>query len=192
MSNLFPTDKILQRADKERLLNQKGMAIWLTGLSGSGKTTLAVALEKELFSKGLNTKVLDGDNIRNGINNNLGFSQQDRIENIRRIAEIAKLFVHSGIITICCFISPTEEIRNLAKTIIGKDDFLEVFVNAPLNVCEKRDVNGLYAKARNGEIKDFTGIDSPYEVPVDPSVILNTDELPVKECVKKILETLPY
>jgi adenylylsulfate kinase len=190
MNNLFPTDKILQRADREKLLKQKGVAIWLTGFSGSGKTTIAIALEKELYSKGLTTKILDGDNIRTGINNNLGFSKEDRIENIRRIAEVAKLFVDSGIITICCFISPTEEIRTLASSIIGETDFVEVFVNASFDICENRDVKGLYAKARKGEIKDFTGIDSPYEAPVNPAIELNTNELSVEESVKKIIEKL--
>src|ERR1700746_1343336 len=148
MNNIFPTTAILQRPDKEKLLGKKGIAIWFTGLSGSGKTTIAIALEKELHAKGLLTQILDGDNIRAGINNNLGFSDTDRTENIRRIAEVTKLFVNSGIITICCFVSPTEEIRNSAKNIIGSGDFVEVFVNSPIEVCEQRDVKGLYAKAR--------------------------------------------
>lgn len=188
-SNIFPTDKILQRADKERLLKQKGIAIWFTGLSGSGKTTIAIALEKELHKKGLLTQILDGDNIRTGINNNLGFSDADRIENIRRIAEVTKLFVNSGVITICCFVSPTEEIRNNAKNIIGATDFIEVFVNTPLEVCEKRDVKGLYAKARKGEIKDFTGINAPFEEPINPSIELK-DTLSIEESVKKILDKI--
>lgn len=189
MSNIFPTDKILQRADKEQLLKQKGIAIWFTGLSGSGKTTIAIALEKELKAKGLLTQILDGDNIRTGINNNLGFSDGDRIENIRRIAEVTKLFVNCGVVTICCFVSPTEEIRNNAKSIIGASDFTEVFVNTPLEVCEKRDVKGLYAKARKGEIKDFTGINAPFEAPLNPEIIL-TDALSIEESVKKILDKI--
>lgn len=189
MKNIFPTDKILLRADKEQLLKQKGVAIWFTGLSGSGKTTIAIALEKELHEKGLLTQILDGDNIRTGINNNLGFSDADRIENIRRIAEVTKLFINSGVITICCFVSPTEEIRNNAKNIIGPADFIEVFVNTPLEVCEKRDVKGLYAKARKGEIKDFTGINAPFEAPVNPEIEL-TDALSIEESVKKILEKI--
>ena len=172
MSTIFPTDKILQRADKERLLNQKGIAIWFTGLSGSGKTTIAIALEKELSEKGLLTQILDGDNVRT--------------ENIRRIAEVTKLFVNCGVITICCFVSPTEEIRAVAKNIIGKDDFVEVFVNTSLEVCEKRDIKGLYAKARKGEIKDFTGISAPFEKPKNPAIEL-TDGLSIEESVKKIL-----
>lgn len=189
MSNIFPTDKILQRADKEELLKQKGIAIWFTGLSGSGKTTIAIALEKELQAKGLLTQILDGDNIRTGINNNLGFSDTDRIENIRRIAEVTKLFVNCGVVTICCFVSPTEEIRNNAKSIIGSSDFIEVFVNTPLEVSEKRDVKGLYAKARKGEIKDFTGINAPFEAPVNPEIVL-TDALSIEESVKKILDKI--
>lgn len=189
-TNIFPTDKILLRADKEKLLNQQGKAIWFTGLSGSGKTTIAIALEQELNKKGLLTQILDGDNIRAGINNNLGFSDADRTENVRRIAEITKLFVNCGIITICCFVSPTEEIRALAKSIIGEADFIEVFVNTPLAICEKRDVKGLYAKARKGEIKDFTGITAPFEAPAKPAVEVKTDELTVQESVKKIVERM--
>lgn len=190
MNNIFPTDQILQRADKEKLLDQKGVVAWLTGLSGAGKTTIAIALEKELYAKGLLTQVLDADNIRTGINSNLGFTEADRAENIRRIAEVAKLFVSNGVITICCFVSPTERMRNTAKKIIGEKDFLEIFINAPLAICEKRDVKGLYAKARKGEIKDFTGIDSPYEAPADPAIELRTNELTVEESVKRILEKL--
>lgn len=189
-TNIFPTDQILLRADKEKLLKQKGTAIWFTGLSGSGKTTIAIALEQELNKKGILTQVLDGDNIRAGINNNLGFSDADRTENIRRIAEITKLFVNCGVLTICCFVSPTEEIRALAKKIIGDADFLEVFVNTPLAVCEKRDVKGLYAKARKGEIKDFTGITAPFEAPANPAVEVKTDELSVQQSVTKIIGKL--
>ncbi len=189
MKNIYPTDKILQREEKELLLNQKGVCIWFTGLSGSGKTTIAIALEKELNKKGLLTQILDGDNIRAGINNNLNFSDEDRIENIRRIAEVAKLFVNCGVITICCFVSPTEKIRNLAKSIIGEQDFFEVFVNTPLEICEKRDVKGLYAKARKGEIKDFTGINAPFEAPLNPEIVL-TEKLGVDESVKKILDKI--
>jgi adenylylsulfate kinase len=187
-SNIFPTDKILQRSDKERLLKQRGIAVWMTGLSGSGKTTIAAALEKELNGRGLLTQVLDGDNVRAGINNNLGFSEEERTENIRRIAEVTKLFVHCGVITICCFVSPTENIRALAKSIIGENDFTEVFVNTPLEVCEQRDVKGLYAKARKGEIKDFTGVNAPFERPLLPAVEINTGELSIEASVKKIIE----
>lgn len=187
--NIFPTDKILHRSHKEHLLQQQGIAIWMTGLSGSGKTTIAIALEKQLNEKGLLTQILDGDNIRTGINNNLGFSDADRTENIRRIAEVTKLFVNCGIITICCFVSPTEAIREIARNIIGEDDFVEVFVNTPLEICEQRDVKGLYAKARRGEIKDFTGINAPFEAPVNPTIEL-TGGLSVEECVKMIFEKI--
>ncbi len=191
-TNIFPTDKILLRADKEKLLEQEGKAIWFTGLSGSGKTTIAIALEQELNKKGFLTQILDGDNIRAGINNNLGFSDADRTENVRRIAEITKLFVNCGVITICCFVSPTEEIRTLAKKIIGDTDFVEIFVNTPLSICEKRDVKGLYAKARKGEIKDFTGITAPFEAPSNPAIEIKTDEQTIQESVKKIVEKLSY
>jgi adenylylsulfate kinase len=182
---------LIQRSDKEKLLKQKGVVIWLTGLSGAGKTTIANALERELHNSGLISQILDGDVVRAGINNNLDFSNTDRIENIRRVSEVAKLFVNSGIITICCFVSPTEEIRNLAKKIIGKQDFKEVFVNTSLKICEQRDVKGLYAKARKGELKDFTGIDAPYEVPLAPDLELRTGELNIEDSVKKIIEIIP-
>jgi adenylylsulfate kinase len=190
MKNIFPTDKILSRNDKENLLKQKGICIWFTGLSGSGKTTIAIAFEKELHAKGLLTQILDGDNVRAGINNNLDFSETDRIENIRRIAEVTKLFVNCGVITICCFVSPTNEIRTHAKNIIGEKDFIEVFVNTPLEVCEKRDVKGLYAKARKGEIKDFTGINAPFEVPENPAIELNTASSSIEKNVAAIIEKL--
>ncbi len=167
-------DRMLARTDKEALMQQRGCAIWMTGLSGSGKSTIALALEKQLHAAGHLTTVLDGDNVRTGINNNLGFSEADRTENIRRIAEVAKLFVQQGIITICCFVSPTVAIRQLAKDIIGEQDFLEVFVDTPLDVCEQRDVKGLYAKARAGEVKDFTGISAPFEAPTSPTIRLKT------------------
>ncbi|MBL7882693.1 MAG: adenylyl-sulfate kinase [Bacteroidia bacterium] len=189
-NNIFPTSDILQRADKETLLKQKGVCIWFTGLSGSGKTTIAIALEKELHAKGLLTQILDGDNVRAGINNNLGFSEADRTENIRRIAEVTKLFVNCGVITICCFVSPTKEIRMLAKNVIGEKDFIEVFVNTPLEICEKRDVKGLYAKARKGEIKDFTGIDAPFDVPQEPLIVLDTNLLSIEKSVATIIEKL--
>lgn len=188
--NLFPTNKILSRADKEKLLQQMGIAIWFTGLSGSGKTTIAVALEQELNKNGLLTQVLDGDNIRSGINANLGFSDADRTENIRRIAEITKLFVNCGVITICCFVSPTNAMRKLAKQIIGASDFIEVFINAPLSVCEQRDVKGLYAKAKNREITDFTGITAPFEPPIHPSIEIKTNEESVDKSVEKLLKKL--
>ena len=188
-NNIFPVfDKILQRHHKEKLLNQKSKVIWMTGLSGAGKTTIAKSLDEALYSKGFVAQILDGDNIRSGINNNLTFSEADRYENIRRIAEVSKLFIDCGIIIINSFISPTEVIRKMALNIIGSDNFIEVFVNAPLEVCEKRDTKGLYAKARKGEIKDFTGIDSPFELPENADVTLQTDVQTIEESVNQVLE----
>lgn len=189
--NIFPVHhEILGRQEKERLLNQRSKVIWLTGLSGAGKTTLAKHLEIALIERGFFTQVLDGDNIRSGINNNLGFSDTDRFENIRRIAEISKLFVNCGVITINCFISPTEDIREMARRIIGQDDFIEVYVNAPLKVCEERDVKGLYSKARRGEIKEFTGITSPFEIPGNIDLEIRTDLLAIEESVQQVLELI--
>jgi adenylylsulfate kinase len=187
--HIHPTfDSILGRKDKEELLSQNAKVIWMTGLSGSGKTTIAVALERALNDEGFLTQILDGDNIRVGINNNLGFSNEDRIENIRRIAEVSKLFLNCGVITINCFVSPTVKIRAIAKEIIGEENFIEVFVNTPLDVCEKRDVKGLYKKARAGEIKEFTGIDAPFEGPINPEINVRAAEASVQESVVQILE----
>lgn len=190
-TNIHPVfDKMLQRTDKEELLKQRAKVIWMTGLSGSGKTTIAIGLEKFLHENGFLTQILDGDNIRSGINNNLGFSPNDRMENIRRIAEVSKLFVNCGIITINCFVSPTLAIRQQAQEIIGEADFVEVFVNAPLEVCEARDVKGLYKKARKGEIKDFTGIDAPFEAPVNPAIEIKTAEQTVQQAVQQLAESV--
>ena len=187
--NIFPDIQItVNRKDKEQFLQQHSIVIWMTGLSGAGKTTIAKNLEAELLAQGYIAQILDGDNIRSGINNNLSFSEEDRFENIRRIAEISKLFVQGGIICINSFISPTGKIRDMAKKIIGKDDYIEIYVNAPLEVCEDRDVKGLYSKARRGEIKDFTGIDSPFEEPLNPNVEVNTDIQTAKESVQQILD----
>jgi adenylylsulfate kinase len=189
--NIFPVfDQILGREHKERLLDQRSIVIWFTGLSGAGKTTLAKNLERKMHNEGFLTQILDGDNIRSGINSNLTFTEEDRKENIRRIAEVSKLLIHSGVITLNSFISPTKEIRDLAKTIIGRDNFFEVYVNAPLEVCEERDVKGLYQKARKGEIKNFTGIDSPFDQPVDCDIEIRTDLLSVEDGVDKIWELL--
>jgi adenylylsulfate kinase len=189
--NIFPDiNRQISRADKEQLLTQKAKTIWMTGLSGSGKTTLAIALEKILHDKGMMAQVLDGDNIRAGINNNLGFSYSDREENIRRIAEVTKLFVGCGIITINCFVSPTQKMRKLAKSIIGPDDFIEVYINSPLEVCETRDVKGLYKKARNGEIPDFTGVNSEFEPPNNPALEVNSSELSIQESLNLLIEFL--
>lgn len=188
-TNIYPIfDRMMSRDDKEQLLRQRGMMLWFTGLSGSGKSTVAIALERELHSRGLLCRILDGDNIRSGINNNLGFSAEDRVENIRRIAEVGRLFVDTGIITIAAFISPNNQLREMAAEIIGKDDFVEVFVSTPLEECEKRDVKGLYAKARRGEIKNFTGISAPFEAPEHPDITLDTSKLPVEESVKILLD----
>lgn len=188
-TNIHPVfHRLLQRSDKEIFLKQQAKVIWMTGLSGSGKSTIAENLERELYNRNFFTETLDGDNIRSGINSNLGFSEADRTENIRRIAEISKLFLNSGIITINCFVSPTNEIRSLAKKIIGENDFIEIFVNCPIEICEQRDVKGLYAKARRDEIPDFTGITSPFEAPANPSLEIKTNELSIEESVKKILD----
>ncbi len=190
-NNIHPVfDRLLQRADREKRLGQKSKVLWLTGLSGSGKSTLAQHIERRLYNEGFFPQVLDGDNIRVGINNNLSFSLEDRKENIRRVAEVSKLYLHSGIITITSFISPTRASRQQAKDIIGEEDFLEVYVNAPLEVCEQRDVKGLYGKARKGEIKDFTGIDSPYEHPENPAIEVRTDLLDLEESVDKLFQFL--
>ena len=169
-TNIYPIfDRMMSRDDKEQLLKQRGMMLWFTGLSGSGKSTVAIALERELHSRGLLCRILDGDNIR-------------------RIAEVGRLFVDTGIITIAAFISPNNQLREMAAEIIGKDDFVEVFVSTPLEECEKRDVKGLYAKARRGEIKNFTGISAPFEAPEHPDITLDTSKLPVEESVKILLD----
>lgn len=187
-SNIHPIfDQLVSRGEKEALLNQQSGVFWFTGLSGSGKSTVAKGVERSLFNAGYVVQVLDGDNIRSGINNNLGFSVEDRRENIRRIAEVAKLFCNAGIITLCSFVSPTREIRNLASDIIGPSDFYEVFINTPLDLCEKRDVKGLYQKARKGEIKNFTGIDSPFENPDNPALEIKTENQTVDQSVSKTL-----
>ena len=164
--------------------------VWFTGLSGSGKSTIAMGVERELHKRGILCRILDGDNIRSGINSNLGFSAEDRMENIRRIAEIGKLFVQTGIVTLACFVSPTNDVRRLARNIIGEDDFREVFVSTPLEECERRDVKGLYARARRGEVKDFTGISAPFEVPENPALEIDTSRLSLEESVKRVVELI--
>ena len=189
--NIYPIfDRMLSRTDKENLLEQRGVMLWFTGLSGSGKSTVAIALERELHRRGLLCRILDGDNIRTGINANLGFSADDRKENIRRIAEVPKLFVDTGIITIAAFISPTEELRQMAAEIIGHDDFKEIYISTPIEECERRDVKGLYAKARRGEVKDFTGISAPFEAPACPALKLDTSHLSIEESVDQLLKLL--
>ncbi len=181
-------DKMLSREDKEQLLHQRGIMIWMTGLSGSGKSTVAIGVERELHRRGILCRILDGDNIRAGINSNLGFSAEDRRENIRRIAEMGKLFVDTGIVTIACFVSPTTELREVARQIIGEKDFREVYIATPIEECERRDVKGLYARARRGEVKDFTGISAPFEAPTHPDLSLDTSQMTLKQEVEAVVE----
>ncbi len=189
--NIHPIfDKMESREEKEQQLRQRGLTVWFTGLSGSGKSTIAVALERRLSQQGIFSRILDGDNIRTGINRGLGFSEEERRENIRRIAEVSKLFTETGIVTLSTFVSPTNELREMAREIIGKEDFVEIFVATPLEECERRDVKGLYAKARRGEIKDFTGITSPFEAPESPALAIDTTNLSVEEAVERVLEII--
>lgn len=189
--NIHPIfDKMESREEKEQQLRQRGLTVWFTGLSGSGKSTIAVALERRLSQQGIFSRILDGDNIRTGINRGLGFSEEERRENIRRIAEVSKLFTETGIVTLSAFVSPTNELREMAREIIGKEDFVEIFVATPLEECERRDVKGLYAKARRGEIKDFTGITSPFEAPESPALAIDTTNLSVEGAVERVLEII--
>ncbi len=180
-------DKIKNRRDKEIYLKQRAKVIWFTGLSASGKTTLASMLEKKLFELNYFCQILDGDNVRSGINKNLRFTNKDRTENIRRIAEVSKLFMNCGIILLCSFISPTNQMRKMAKEIIGEDDFLEIFVDTPLEICEQRDQKGLYKKARAGEIKNFTGISAPFEIPENPFLRVDNSDPDIENTVHKML-----
>ncbi len=187
MNNIHPDfERIVSRKTKEKKLGQSSKVFWFTGLSGSGKSTIAEHFEKKLFSEGYFTQVLDGDNIRSGINSDLGFNMEDRQENIRRISEIGKLYLNNGVISLVSFISPTIAAREKAKSIIGADDFVEVFINTPLEICENRDVKGLYKKARAGEIRNFSGISSPYEAPENPAIEIITTSQSVAECVDKL------
>lgn len=188
--NIYPHEGVVKREHRERLLGQRGVTLWFTGLSGAGKSTLAVAVEEVLHKAGTLTYILDGDNIRSGINNNLSFSPEDRKENIRRIAEIAKLFREAGVITLSAFISPYREDRQLARDLAGDDDFIEVFVDASLDACEERDPKGLYKKARAGQIPEFTGISAPYEAPESPELHIRTDQHSVEQCAEMVLTYL--
>ncbi|MDP7430492.1 MAG: adenylyl-sulfate kinase [Flavobacteriales bacterium] len=188
--NLFFHEHRVPRKEKEKRNQHKSRAIWFTGLSGSGKSTVANATEKVLHDMELQTYILDGDNVRMGLNKDLGFSHKDRTENIRRIAEVANLFADSGSIVLTAFISPYREDRDSAREIIGNEDFIEVFVSADLSVCEERDPKGLYKKARAGEIKGFTGIDAPYEEPINPELVVETDKYNIKECAQIVIEYL--
>jgi len=190
-NNIFPVfDNILSKENKEKKLKQKAKVIWLTGLSGSGKTTIAIEVEKKLYEKGYLVQILDGDNIRVGISNNLSFSDEDRLENIRRIAEVSKLFVNCGIITINCFVSPSNKIRQKAKDIIGDRDFIGVFINTDLETCEKRDTKGLYKKARLGKIDNFTGISAEFEIPDNSYINITTSNLSIHESVNQLTEAI--
>ena len=185
--NIYPEfARMLAKGDKEALLRQRGLVLWLYGLSGSGKSTLANALERKLHAEGFCTRILDGDNIRTGLNNDLGFSEKDRTENIRRIAEVAKLFLHTGIVTIASFITPAKALRQSAKEIVGAKHFIEVFLKCSYQECAQRDPKGLYAKASSGKLKDFTGHDSRFEEPEKPDLILNTEYDSLETCLEKL------
>lgn len=189
--SIYPIfERMEPRSAKERLLSQRGVTLWFTGLSGSGKSTIAIALERYLSSRGHLCRILDGDNIRCGINSDLGFSESDRRENIRRIAEVCKLFTSTGVITLAAFVSPTRDLRRMAAEIIGQDDFVEIYVSTPIEECERRDVKGLYAKARRGEIADFTGVSAPFEAPDAADIVIDTSNIGIEECVRQIMEHL--
>ena len=189
-SNIIYHQATVTQQRRNKLNNHKSVLLWFTGLSGSGKSTLAHALEEKLFQMDCRTFVLDGDNVRHGLNSNLDFSQTDRAENIRSISEVSKLMLEAGLIVMTAFISPFIEDRNNARALITSDNFIEIYCKASLETCEKRDVKGLYKRARAGEIKNYTGIDSPYEVPVNPELIINTDKETLDESVRKILNYL--
>jgi len=189
--NIHPIfDSILNRNDKEVLLSQRGVVVWLTGLSGSGKSTIAKGVEQKLYDNRIITKLLDGDNLRTGLNGNLGFTDSDREENIRRVAEVAKLFVENGIVTLCSFVSPTFAIRENARNIIGDADFLEVYVKASFENCAKRDVKGLYKKALAGQIKNFTGLDAPFDEPTQPAVLIDTNIQSIEESIDTLYNSI--
>ncbi|MEQ9285461.1 MAG: adenylyl-sulfate kinase [Cyclobacteriaceae bacterium] len=184
--NIIPHSHAIVQADRIKKLGYKPLLIWFVGMSGSGKSTLASALEEKLFADGLNTYILDGDNIRSGLNKDLDFSDESRKENIRRIAEVSKLFVDAGTVVLTAFITPFAEEREKVRQLVGSDNYLEVFVDCPLEECEKRDVKGLYAKARRGEIKNFTGIDSPFEKPTNPDVLVESHKVSIADGVEAI------
>ena len=188
MNNLYPIQTKVTSVQRQQLLRQNAKLIWFTGLSGSGKSTLAVQLEAELSSLGFKTYLLDGDNIRSGLNKDLTFTEEHRVENIRRIGEVSKLMIDAGLVVLSAFISPFEADRQQVKNIVGAANYIEVFVNTPLEVCEQRDVKGLYKKARAGEVKNFTGISSPYEAPRKPDIEIRTNEQPLADSVKLLLD----
>ena len=190
MDYIYPIKTKVSLEERERLMNQKPKLIWFTGLSGSGKSTLAVQLEAALHARGFKTYLLDGDNIRSGLNKDLSFTDEARVENIRRISEVCKLFLDAGVVLLSAFISPFNADRAQVKSIVGDDNYIEVFVDAPLEVCEQRDVKGLYRKARSGEVKNFTGISSPYERPVNPDVVIATDKIDVTESLQLLIDAV--
>ena len=191
LDHIYPVfDKMLPREAKEELLGQRGAVIWMYGLSGSGKSTLANLLERRLHEQGKMVKVLDGDNVRSGLNSNLGFSDEDRLENIRRVAEVAKLFADSGIVTVTSFITPNNELRDLAREVIGDEDLLEVYVKASFETCAERDPKGLYAKVKAGEVKQFTGKDSAFEEPTRPDLTIDTEALSEDEALEQLLSAV--
>lgn len=191
LDHIYPVfDKMLPREAKEELLGQRGAVIWMYGLSGSGKSTLANLLERCLHEQGKMVKVLDGDNVRSGLNSNLGFSDEDRLENIRRVAEVAKLFADSGIVTVTSFITPNNELRDIAREVIGDDDLLEVYVKASFETCAERDPKGLYAKVKAGEVKQFTGKDSAFEEPSRPDLIIDTETLSEDDALKQLFSAV--
>jgi adenylylsulfate kinase len=187
VNNIYPITTKVSKEQREKSLNQKTRLIWFTGLSGSGKSTLAVQLEAQLFERGFKTYLLDGDNIRSGLNKDLSFSEDGRVENIRRIGEVSKLMLDSGIIILSAFISPFNADREQVKNIVGADQYIEIFVDTPIEICEQRDVKGLYKKARAGEIRNFTGIDSPYERPQKSDVVIPTDRMSVNDSLDLLL-----
>jgi adenylylsulfate kinase len=180
----------ITKADRHRINGHRSLILWFTGLSGSGKSTIAHRLEERFFKNGIRTYVLDGDNIRTGLNRDLGFSPEDREENIRRIGEMAKLFVDAGIVVLSAFISPYKKDRAIVRNLVGVDEFVEIYVKCPLDICEQRDVKGLYEKAHIGMIKQFTGIDDPYEEPENPEIVIETDKMSIEQCVEEILKFL--
>lgn len=190
MDHIYPIKTKVSKEQREALMNQHATLIWFTGLSGSGKSTLAVQLEAELHERGFKTYLLDGDNIRSGLNKDLTFTDEGRVENIRRIGEVSKLLLDAGIIVLSAFISPFKADREQVKNIVGAANYVEVFVDAPIEVCEQRDVKGLYKKARAGEVKNFTGIDSPYEAPENADIHIPTHQLPIEQSIEKLLDNL--
>lgn len=190
MENVVWHDHRVSKAERRKLNNHNSCVVWFTGLPSSGKSTIANEVEHQLYPRGIRTYLLDGDNVRHGLNSNLGFSPGDREENIRRIGEVAKLFVDAGMVTFVAFISPYRKDREKARKLLEDGEFIEVYVKCPVDVCEQRDPKGLYKKAKKGEIKEFTGVSAPYEEPLNPEIILETDRLSVDESVKKLIEYL--